>query len=160
MPAAIALLPPKMRAKLHVIQQTRPEYQDAAKVIYKEAGVTATCETFFSNIEDHLAAAHFVVGRAGALSVSEIAVMGKPSLLVPLGIAMDDHQTANAKSLARLNAADILTESEFTPERVKTTLEGRLNDSTWLTTAAAAARAAGRQDAAEALAHLVINAAA
>lgn len=158
MPAAIAMLPKEMRARLNVVQQTRPEYHDASRKAYKDAGVNALCETFFSNIETHLAAAHYVVGRAGAGSVSEIAVMGKPSLLVPLAIAMDDHQTRNAMSLSRLNAADILPESEFTPERVKTTLEARLNDSHWLTYAAAAARSQGRARAAQDLAAMVINA--
>ena len=159
MPAAIAQLPKKLRSRIKVVQQTRPEYQDYAKQTYAEAGIEAICETFFGDIETHLARAHYVVGRAGASSVSEIAAMGKPSLLVPLKIAMDDHQTGNALSLQRLNAADILPESEFTPERVKTTLEARLNDSTWLRTAAAAARAQGRPNAAAALAELVINAA-
>ena len=159
MPAAIAELPEKLRKRIKVVQQTRPEYQDYARETYAEAGVEAICETFFGDIETHLAKAHYVVGRAGASSVSEIAAMGKPSLLVPLKIAMDDHQKVNALSLQRLNAADILPESEFTPERVKTTLEARLNDSTWLRTAAAAARGQGRPNAAAALAKLVINAA-
>ncbi len=155
MPAAIALLPEDMRKRLNVVQQTRPEYQGQAREIYKAAGVAALCETFFSDIEKHLAAAHYVIGRAGAGSVSEIAVMGKPALFVPLAIAMDDHQTANAMSLVRLNAADILPESEFTPERVKSTLEARLNDSDWLEHAAIAARTQGRADAAKTLADLV-----
>ncbi|MEP1231686.1 MAG: glycosyltransferase, partial [Litorimonas sp.] len=157
MPAALALLPEALRTKLHVVQQTLPDYQDQAREVYKSAGVSAICETFFKNIETHLAAAHYVVGRAGAGSVCEIAVMGKPSLLVPLAIAMDDHQSANAMSLACHNAADILTESEFTPERVKTILEARLNDSHWLKQAAAAAHTAGRPDAAQDLAALVVN---
>ena len=159
MPAAIAMLPAKLRKRIKVVQQTRPEFQDFAKETYAKAGVEAVCETFFADIQTHLAKAHYVVGRAGASSVSEIAVMGKPSLLVPLRIAMDDHQTVNAQSLQRLNGADILPESEFTPERVKTTLEERLNDSIWLRTAAAAARGQGRPHAAAALAELVINAA-
>jgi len=158
MPAAIALLPENMRKRLKVVQQTRLEYHESAKAIYKKAGVSAICETFFSDIEIHLAKAHYIVGRAGASSVSEIAVMGKPSLLVPLKIAMDDHQTVNAASLMRLDAADILPESEFTPERVKTTLEARLNDSNWLERAARQARLAGRPDAATELAELVISA--
>lgn len=157
MPTAIALLPESLRARLHVVQQTRPDYQDQARQIYKDAGVSAICETFFANIETHLASAHYVIGRAGAGSVCEIAVMGKPSLLVPLAIAMDDHQSANAMSLARHDAADILPESEFTPERVKTILEARLNDSHWLNTAAAAALSQGRPNAAQDLAALVVN---
>jgi len=157
-PAAIARLPQILRSRLRVVQQTRPEYQEAAKAVYSKAGVEAICETFFTDIETYLAKAHYVIGRAGASSVSEIAVMGKPSLLVPLKIAMDDHQTVNALSLARHGAADILPESEFTPERVKTTLEARLNDSNWLETAAKSAHAQGRPDATAALANLVTSA--
>lgn len=158
-PAAIAMLPTEMQKRLVVVQQTRAEYLDEARDIYKLAGVRATCESFFSDIQTHLAAAHFIIGRAGASSVSEIAAMGKPSLLVPLRIAMDDHQTINALALKGLGAADILPESEFTAEGVKTTLEERLNDSTWLETASASARRAGRPNAAAALADLVIKAA-
>jgi len=159
LPEAIAVLPEGLRARLNVVQQTRQDHLETARRIYKDAGVNAICEPFFSDIDVHLGAAHYVVGRAGAGSVSEIAVMGKPSLLVPLAIAMDDHQMENAKSLSRLNAADILPESEFTSETVKTTLERRLNDSTWLEHAAASARQAGRPNAAKNLAALVMAAA-
>lgn len=159
MPKAVALLPEDLRMRLSVVQQTRPESRDEAEAIYKDAGVRAVCETFFDNIETHLAKAHYIVARAGASSVSEIAAMGKPSLFVPLAIAMDDHQTVNAKALNRLGAADILPESRFTPEAVKTTLEERLRDSTYLERAAAAARAASRPNAAAELADLVIKAA-
>lgn len=155
MPEAIALLPEALRKRLVVTQQTRPESQDKACEVYKSANVRAVCETFFSNIEIHLAKAHYVIGRAGASSVSEIAAMGKPSLLVPLGIAMDDHQTVNAMALKSLGAADILPESDFTPESVKTLLEARLNDIDWLETAGAAAYKAAKPNAAADLAALV-----
>lgn len=154
-PQAISILPEGIRKRIKVVQQTRPEYQEAAQRLYKAAGVSALCETFFSDIETHLAKAHYVIGRAGASSVSEIAVMGKPSLLVPLAIAMDDHQTANAESLKRLFAADVLPESEFTHANVKTLLEKRLSDSIWLTKAAEVARKTGKPLAATDLAALV-----
>lgn len=156
-PAAFALLPQALRERLVVVQQTRSECLDAAREVYRTAGIRARCEDFFSDIDVHLARAHYVIGRAGASSVSEIAIMGKPSLFVPLKIAMDDHQTLNALSLKSLGAADILPESEFTAEGVKTTLEDRLNDSNWLETASAAAYAASRKNAAAALADLVIQ---
>jgi len=158
LPAAIALLPTEMLTRLVVVQQTRAEYLDEAREIYQLAGVRATCESFFSDIQIHLASAHYIVGRAGASSVSEIAAMGKPALFVPLKIAMDDHQTINALALKDLGAADILPESEFTAEGVKTTLLERLNDSTWLETASNFARSAARPDATSALADLVIQA--
>lgn len=155
LPQAISTLPADLRARLRIVQQVTADEIETARDIYKAAHVSAHCETFFTDIETHLAKAHYVIGRAGASSVSEIAAMGKPSLLIPLAIAMDDHQTANAKSLESLGAADILPESEFTPERVKTILQERLNDSNWLNTASTSAYKAGRLNAASDLATLV-----
>lgn len=155
-PEAISRLPADMRARLNVVQQTREDGLLYALETYDAAGVPALCHTFFSDIETHLAKAHYIIARAGASSVSEIALMGKPSLLIPLAIAMDDHQTVNARSLERHGAADILPESDFTPESVANILQDRLNDSNWLSSAAASARALGRPDAARDLAQLVI----
>ncbi len=154
-PQAAALLPEDMRRRLHVVQQTRPESLEMAREIYAGVGVKALCAPFFSDIDKHLAKAHYIIARAGASSVTEIALMGLPSLLVPLGIAMDDHQTKNALPLKDLGAADILPESEFTPERIKHILMERLNDSSWLETASRAAKTFARPKAATDLAELV-----
>ncbi len=154
-PQAIAMLDKDLRERLNVVQQTREENLTQARQVYESAGVKALCEPFFADIQDHLAKAHFVIARAGASSVAEIALMGKPALFIPLAIAMDDHQSANAKALKGLNAADILPESEFTPETLKTSLERRLNDSIWLKRAADAARSAARPTATQDLADLV-----
>lgn len=157
LPKAVASLSEDIRSRLRVVQQTTEGELLNALQAYSDAGVMAICETFFSDIETHLAAAHYVVGRAGASSVSEIALMGKPSLLIPLAIAMDDHQTVNARSLEEHGAADILPESEFTPQSVANILQDRLNDSNWLSSAAASARSLGRPNAARDLAQLVIT---
>ncbi len=156
-PQAVALLPEALRARLNIVQQTRKESLNFAKGVYAKAGVKALCQPFFDNIETHLADAHYIIARAGASSVSEIMLMGLPSMLVPLAIAMDDHQSKNALPLKNLGAADILPESLFTPERVKTTLEERLDDSSWFETASRAARSLARPDAATDLAERVIE---
>ncbi len=157
LPKAVTLLPEEIRNRLNVVQQTTESEVMIARKTYADAGVSAICETFFSDIETHLAKAHYIVARAGASSVSEIALMGKPSLLIPLAIAMDDHQTVNARTLQNHNAADILPESEFTPEAVVNILQDRLNDSNWLSSAATAARTLGRPNAARDLAQLVVE---
>ena len=156
-PAAIALLPEDMRKRLSVVQQTREESLSLAQGLYKKAGVKADCAPFYADIESHLAKAHYVIARAGASSVSEIMAMGLPSLLVPLAIAMDDHQTINAEPLKNLGAADILPESRFTADSLKSILMERLNDSNWLKSAAQAARTAAKPDATRRLADLVIK---
>lgn len=157
-PAACALLPADMRARLNVVQQTREGSMELATGIYKDAGITAECAPFFSNIQDHLSKAHFVIARAGASSVSEIALMGLPSLLVPLAIAMDGHQMVNASALKNRNCADVLPETLFTPEAVKNILSERLNDSTYLAAASRAALTAAMPDATLSLAALVESA--
>ncbi len=160
-PQAVALLPEELRNRLSVVQQTRVESLDFARDVYAKAGVKAVCEPFFSDIETHLAKAHFVIARAGASSVSEIAAMGLPSLLVPLAIAMDDHQSINALSLKntgalkKIQAAYILPESQFTPEIVKSILLEKLNDSSWLKTASKAALSSAKPEATADLAQSV-----
>ncbi|WP_017930976.1 undecaprenyldiphospho-muramoylpentapeptide beta-N-acetylglucosaminyltransferase [Robiginitomaculum antarcticum] len=154
-PKAISALPESLRARLHIVQQTRAADLDEATKLYKAAGVDARCAPFFADIQTYLAKAHFIIARAGASSVSEIALMGLPSLLVPLAIAMDDHQTENAKALKNLGCADLLPESEFTPETVKNILLDKLCDSTYLETASRAALNAARPDATARLADLV-----
>ncbi len=154
-PQAISLLPEDLRKRLNVVQQTRKENLEFAKGVYAQAGVQAECATFFTDIESHYAKAHYIIARAGASSVSEIMVMGLPSLLVPLAIAMDDHQRINAKPLKDLGAADILPEFEFTPEKVKSILMERLNDSVWLENASNSASTAAKPNAGTRLAELV-----
>lgn len=60
--------------------------------------------------------ADLVICRAGALTVSELAVTGRPSILVPLPHAIDDHQTANARSLANACGAILLRQSDMTED--------------------------------------------
>lgn len=159
---AVAMLTEDLRARLTLVQQTREADMEEVTAIYRSAGIAATCAPFFGDIQDHLARAHFIIARAGASSVSEIALMGLPSLLVPLAIAMDDHQTVNAQTLnlavKNLNAADIMPESLFTPEAVKNILEERLRDSTYLNDASRAARSTAKPDATLRLAALVKDA--
>ncbi|GHB01373.1 UDP-N-acetylglucosamine--N-acetylmuramyl-(pentapeptide) pyrophosphoryl-undecaprenol N-acetylglucosamine transferase [Algimonas arctica] len=158
-PQAVAALPAEIRKMMTVTQQTTKTHLDAAQKQYADAGVAATLDTFFSDIEVHLAKADLIIARAGASSVSEIALMGKPSILVPLGIAMDDHQTANAKALERLDAAKIVPESDFTVDRLTQVLTEILNDTDWLDRAGRNASKLARPDASRDLAALVVSAA-
>lgn len=102
-----------------------------------------------------LASAHLVIGRAGASTVCELAVAGKPAVLIPLKIALDDDQGQNAALLAEAGAAVVLREDVLTVEALAETLSALLGDPTRLAAMSAAARAVARPDAAERLADLV-----
>jgi len=154
-PEAVAKLPEAIRARLKVQQQTRAENVDAAKATYAGAGVEAEIAPFFSEMASRLAAAHLIIGRAGASTVCEIAVAGRPSILVPLKIALDDDQGQNARLLADAGAAIVLREDAFTPGSLAETLRTLIEDPARLAAMAAAASGVARPDAADRLADLV-----
>ena len=114
-PAAIAMLPEDTSYRLHVTQQTRPEAMDDARRVYANALVDVELAPFFRDIAGRLAKSHLVIGRAGASTVCELAVAGLPSVLVPLAIAMDDHQRFNAKLLVDAGAAEAILEKRLHP---------------------------------------------
>ncbi len=153
-PAAFALLPQELRARLDVVHQVREEQIAAVTKIYQKAKVNAEVAAFFKDMGQRLGAAHLVIGRAGASTVTELQVAGRPAVLVPFAAAADDHQTANAEGLTAVGAADLFTEAEFQPAPLAALLERRLADPHGLAVRAAAARAAARPDAAKSLADL------
>ncbi|HEX6959551.1 MAG TPA: undecaprenyldiphospho-muramoylpentapeptide beta-N-acetylglucosaminyltransferase [Ferrovibrio sp.] len=154
-PAALAALPAELKKRLKVQQQCRPEDLERVRAAYAEAGIAAETATFFSDVAERLAAAHLVVSRSGASSTAEIAVIGRPALLVPYAYATDDHQTDNAQALAQGGGAEVIAQDKFTVQRAAAAFEDLLTDSTRLAAMATAARSVGRPLAAQALADLV-----
>lgn len=154
-PAALAQLPPEMKRRLRVQQQCRPEDLERVRAAYAAAGIAVDTASFFSDVADRLATAHLVVSRSGASSTAEIAVIGRPSLLVPYAHATDDHQTANAQALALAGGAVVIAQDKFTIERALAAFADLLADPTQLAAMAAHARSVGRPLATQALADLV-----
>ncbi len=154
-PEAIMRLPEPVRLRLEVQQQTRKESMDGARRVYANAMVKAEVAPFFRDMAGRLGAAHLVIGRAGASTVCELAVAGRPSILVPLRIAADDHQRFNARLLEDAGAAAVCLEEELTVDSLAGALNALLKDPEWLARMAEGARSVARPDAAEALADLV-----
>jgi UDP-N-acetylglucosamine--N-acetylmuramyl-(pentapeptide) pyrophosphoryl-undecaprenol N-acetylglucosamine transferase len=154
-PQALALLPEPLRRRLRVQQQTRAESLPDARRIYAEAGVEAETAPFFKDMAARLALAHLVIGRSGAGSVCEFAVAGKPAILIPLAIAVDDDQGQNARLLVDAGAAEVIREIDLQPAALAAILEKLLGDPAKLASMAAAARSVARPDAAERLADVV-----
>lgn len=160
LPAALAALPEELRARLRVAQQVRPEDLARVEAAHRAAGMHAEIAPFFDDMARRLAEAQLVIARAGASTVSEINVIGRPAIYVPLAIATHDHQSANARGPAEAGAAVVVPESEFTPERLRQEIADILGDPSRAAAMAAAALALGRPDAAEELADLVTDVAA
>jgi UDP-N-acetylglucosamine--N-acetylmuramyl-(pentapeptide) pyrophosphoryl-undecaprenol N-acetylglucosamine transferase len=154
-PAALRSLPDALRARLSVVQQTRPEDVERVKAAYAAHGILAELSPFFPDVAARLVAAHLVIARAGASTVAELAVVGRPSILVPLPGAIDDHQSANARALAEAGGAWLIPQPSFTPALLTERLGALLAGSVALTEAAVAARSHARADAAASLADIV-----
>jgi len=156
-PAAIALLTPEQRANLIVTQQARGEDEARVRDAYARLSVNAEIAPFFADLPTRIANSHLVIGRAGASTVSELAAIGRPSILVPLPGAIDQDQAANAAVLAKTGAADVVRQSDFTAQFLANALIKLINDPNDLTLTANAAKSAGILDAAERLADLTLS---
>lgn len=154
-PRSLAALPEAIRRRLRVQQQSRPETLESARQIYLEAGIEAEVAPFFRDMAARLSAAHLVIGRAGASTCAELAVAALPSVLIPLKIATDDHQTLNARALTDVGAAVVLAEDEVTVDSLTAALAPLLSDPAKLAAMSAAARSVAIPDAAQRLADLV-----
>ncbi len=154
-PDAVALLPEALRARLIITQQARAEDFSRTRDAYASLGIPAEVSAFFPDIANRLSMAQLVIARAGASTIAELACAGRPSILVPLPHAIDDHQSANARALADAGAAVVMPQPGFTPEALAEELSALLTDAGRLSRMAEATRPLARPDAAHALADRV-----
>ena len=153
-PSAVALLPVERRKSLRVTQQARTDDEAHVKAAYAKLGIEAVVSPFFADMAGRMAAAQLVISRSGASTVSEIAVIGRPALLVPYPHALDHDQAANAAALAAAGGAQVHPQSTLTAERLAELIGAAMSQPERLARMAAAARSAGRPNAARLLADL------
>jgi UDP-N-acetylglucosamine--N-acetylmuramyl-(pentapeptide) pyrophosphoryl-undecaprenol N-acetylglucosamine transferase len=154
-PQALAALPESLRTRLRVTQQCRGEDLERVRAAYAASAIRADLALFCDDVAGLLARAHLVVARAGASTVAELGVAGRPAILVPLPGAIDDHQTANAHALADAGGAWMIPQPEFTSALFAQQLETLLTAPDTLRNAAARAASCGQANASGLLADLV-----
>jgi UDP-N-acetylglucosamine--N-acetylmuramyl-(pentapeptide) pyrophosphoryl-undecaprenol N-acetylglucosamine transferase len=115
-PHALAQMPEDQRPE--VTHQGGEKQMEQLRAHYAAAGVRAELTPFIANTAQAFAQADLVICRAGASTVSEIAAVGAPAVLVPFPFAVDDHQTANARFLSDQGAATLLPQEQMTAQRV------------------------------------------
>jgi UDP-N-acetylglucosamine--N-acetylmuramyl-(pentapeptide) pyrophosphoryl-undecaprenol N-acetylglucosamine transferase len=153
-PAAIKLLAPEDRARLVLTQQARAEDEAQVRSGYQELGIKAEVAPFFKDMPRRIAEAHFVLSRSGASTVSEIAAIGRPAILVPFPHALDHDQAANAAALQAAGGADVIKQSELSPTRIAAILTSAMHEPERLAFIAEKARSTGKPDATRLLADL------
>lgn len=135
-----------------VRHQAGVRWADVVRTTYQDMAFEATVVAFLAEPWSALAEADLVVARSGALTVSELAAAGRGSLLVPFAAAAGGHQLLNARSLERAGGAEVLTESEATPERVAAVLQVLLTDPDRLAVMGTSTRRMALPDAAKRIA--------
>jgi UDP-N-acetylglucosamine--N-acetylmuramyl-(pentapeptide) pyrophosphoryl-undecaprenol N-acetylglucosamine transferase len=154
-PEAISRLRPELRGRIILVQQCRPEDMERVDAMYRSLNLEVRLAPFFSNLPALIAESHLVVSRAGASTVSELAVIGRPAIMIPLPGAIDQDQRANAQTLVSAGGGWMLDERTLDARSLAAELGALLDDPSRLRRAAAASRAAGVDDGAERLADLV-----
>lgn len=154
-PDGLSMLQPALRARLQVTQQCRPEDIEAVRARYAGHGIPAELGTYFEDMAARLADAHLFIGRAGASTIAELTAVGRPAILVPLPIATDDHQAANAREMAASGGARSIRQEKFTAAELAKQIQAMAQHPETLANAAHAAWNCGYPHAAQDLADLV-----
>ena len=116
-----------LRQDLHIIHQTGFDDHARMRALYEEVGVEAEVVPFVYDMPQVLRAADLVIARSGAGTLSELAVCGKPAILIPFPHATHGHQEVNARAAQAEGAAMVIPQSELTGKRLVQEIEWFLN---------------------------------
>lgn len=128
----IELIQNKQIKEYTLIYATGPKHYDNIMAELSEVPSNIRVEKYIYNMEEVMRACDLVICRSGALTVSEIATIGVPSILIPFPYAAENHQYYNAKTLENAQAARIIEEKDLTAQKLQETLQQLLQDDTLL----------------------------
>ncbi|MFN4101407.1 MAG: undecaprenyldiphospho-muramoylpentapeptide beta-N-acetylglucosaminyltransferase [Pararhodobacter sp.] len=154
-PEAVALIPDAVRRNIRVSHQARAEDAERVTAFYAERGIDADVQPFFRDVPRRMSEAQLVISRAGASSVADLSVIGRPSILIPFAAATADHQSANARALVDAGAAILIPERRLDAQSLAEQIMLVLDNPQGAEDMARAALSVGRPDAAQTLADMV-----
>ena len=157
MPEALQLFSIEERKNIRVTHQCRKGDEDTLREAYQALGIAAEVAPFFTDLPQRLAIADAVLARSGASTVSELSALGRPSLLIPYPHALDQDQACNAQVLVDAGAAEMVRETELTPQRLLDFITRAMRDNAAMQIMSDAARGVAHLDAAERLADVVMG---
>ncbi|HEV7484488.1 MAG TPA: undecaprenyldiphospho-muramoylpentapeptide beta-N-acetylglucosaminyltransferase [Thermoanaerobaculia bacterium] len=128
MTAALLFMAP-LRERLLIVHQTGPKELERVQQAYRDSAFAdARVVPYLDPIVDEIAAADVVVCRSGAMTVGELAAVGRAAILIPFAAATDNHQELNARAVEHAGGAIVITEKELTPERLAFAISGIVDD--------------------------------
>ena len=138
----------RLKDRLDIVHQTGPRELEQVQAAYRaSAFANARVVPYLDPIVDEIAAADLVVSRAGAMTIGELAAVGRAAILVPFAAATNNHQELNARVVEKAGGAVVITESQLGPEKLAMTISEILGDSARATRMGAAARSLAAPDA-------------
>jgi UDP-N-acetylglucosamine--N-acetylmuramyl-(pentapeptide) pyrophosphoryl-undecaprenol N-acetylglucosamine transferase len=143
--------------EVQVVHQTGRRWAEMVTTAYADLALDAAVEPFLGEPWAALADADLVISRSGALTVSELAAAGRGALMVPFAAAAGNHQEFNARALERAGGADVLLESQVTPDRLADRLLSLVTEPERLVTMGRAARATAKKGAAGCIADRLLS---
>ena len=143
--------------RLAITHQTGERDVEMVRDGYRRAGLEARVEPFLFAMDREMKSADLVVCRAGATTLAELTAAGRPSLLIPLPTATDDHQRRNAEALVAHGAARMIEQRELTGDRLAAGIVGLAADAAARADMSRRARALARPDAAKAIVDKVLE---
>lgn len=149
LPKALAMIPQEIRPV--VMHQAGAQHTEVLQKAYQEADVQATVLPFIDDMASAYANADLLICRAGAITISELAVAGVPSILVPLVVSTTSHQRDNAEWMASYGAAIHLPQDRMSAEQLARLLQSFTREE--LLAMAQAARKLGKPNATEMIAN-------
>jgi UDP-N-acetylglucosamine--N-acetylmuramyl-(pentapeptide) pyrophosphoryl-undecaprenol N-acetylglucosamine transferase len=126
--AAHALAALAKEHPLAIVHQTGEKDLEATAARYRDAGVTADCRAFIKDMASAYHDADLILGRAGATTVAELAIAGKPAIFIPYPFAADNHQELNAREMADKGAALMFRQADLTADKLAGALRPLLAD--------------------------------
>lgn len=153
-PPALAQLPADIRARLQLVQQCRAEDIDRVTEAYRLAKINVELAAFFTDMPERIAQGHLVIGRAGASTIAELTVIGRPAILIPLPGAIDADQANNARVVEAAGGGWLKEQATLSPLSLASSLEDLIRAPDRLVAAAAASKSLGKPEAVEHLATL------
>ena len=157
LPKAINRLPEGAKQSIYIQQQCREEDIEELTKEYRRTGITADIKTFFDDMHVRLGAAHLVICRSGASTLAELAIVGRPAILIPYPSAADNHQHFNAQYFEREKAAVLLEQNDFLVERLYNTLQQLIDDNRRLVEMAKNMARQGAVEASTNLSHALLS---
>ena len=138
----------QMKDQLEIVHQTGPKEVEQVRAAYKTSAFpNARVVAYLDPIVNEIAAADLIVSRAGAMTIGELAAVGRAAILIPFAAATNNHQELNARVVERAGGAIVITESQLSPERLAKAIAEILSNPQRAAEMGAAARTLAAPDA-------------